>query len=423
MEDSTLIVLLTIILILLLVGYVFLHKYGINIGLYDILLLFIIFVGLALAWKESSEKSNKYSFQNTKSTNQSVRNNVNTPIVNTKENDGKIPDLSKINLADYGVGGLNKQVETIFTEALYTRFLPTEKIKKAGIKHTKGIILYGPPGTGKTTIVRMVANILNAEVQIINGPEIFSKWVGQSEENMREIFKPAKEEYQKYGDKARLHLVIFDEIDAIAPARGGHVSGSGVSDTVVNQFLTAMDGVEQFDNIIVFGTTNRLDMLDTGLTRSGRFSVKIEIGMPDSESRLSILKVHAGKKIAAGMFSDDIDLEQLANDDITHGYTGADLEELIRSACAYAIKRNIEECRTDPNKEIMIEVDDINYALRNIIPYGGNKAKTPTPTGDYKNMSEYNNVIKAMHEMSKNYESPAIHSKQDVPIQDIPIQE
>jgi vesicle-fusing ATPase len=152
------------------------------------------------------------------------------------------------------------------------------------VQHVKGILLYGPPGTGKTLIARSLASSLNVNeknFQIVNGPEVFNKFVGQSEENIRKLFLNAREDEKKFGRESPLHIIVFDEIDAICKERGHYSSGTNVEDQVVNQLLSNMDGVESLNNIIIIGMTNRKDLIDPAILRPGRLEVHIEIGLPN----------------------------------------------------------------------------------------------------------------------------------------------
>lgn len=171
-----------------------------------------------------------------------------------------------------GIGGLDQEFSSIFRRAFASRIFPPHLVEKLGIQHVKGMVLYGPPGTGKTLMARQIGRMLNArEPKIVNGPEILNKFVGQSEENIRKLFIDAEKEYQQRADESALHIIIFDELDAICRQRGSR--SEGVGDSVVNQLLAKLDGVEQLNNILVIGMTNRIDMIDDALLRPGNFCV------------------------------------------------------------------------------------------------------------------------------------------------------
>lgn len=226
-----------------------------------------------------------------------------------------------ISFVEFGVGGLNKELDTIFRRTFSSRV----HSKEEGIKHTKGLLLYGPPGTGKTLIARQIGKFLGAKhTRIVHGPELYAKWVGDSEKNVRELFTPAE------SDPSGLYLVIIDEIDSICFKRGG--SSCGVRDNVLNQFLAKLDGIEEIDNILIVGTTNRKDMMDEAILRPGRLEVHIKINLPDVQGRLEILDIHTQKIAAKNMGV--IDLEEIA--ERTEGYSGAELEGLVRSAVSAA---------------------------------------------------------------------------------------
>jgi len=200
------------------------------------------------------------------------------PINLTGKAKGKIQRTSIINpswdFQKMGIGGLDKEFNAIFRRAFASRVFPPELVEQLGCKHVKGILLYGPPGTGKTLMARQIGKMLNAkEPKIVNGPEILDKYVGQSEANIRLLFADAEEEEKKLGPNSGLHIIIFDEIDAICKSRGSVGGGTGVHDTVVNQLLSKIDGVEQLNNILVIGMTNRRDMIDEALLRPGRMEV------------------------------------------------------------------------------------------------------------------------------------------------------
>ena len=170
-----------------------------------------------------------------------------------------------------------------------------------------GILLFGPPGTGKTLMARQIGQMLNArEPKIVNGPQILDKYVGESEANIRKLFAEAEEEEKRMGPNSGLHIIIFDEIDAICKARGSVAGNSGVNDTVVNQLLSKIDGVDQLNNILVIGMTNRRDMMDEALLRPGRLEVSIEIGLPKESGRIQILNIHTRKMVENGKISKDV---------------------------------------------------------------------------------------------------------------------
>ncbi|KAK9720430.1 transport between ER and Golgi ATPase protein [Basidiobolus ranarum] len=242
---------------------------------------------------------------------------------------------------DMGIGGLDSEFSGIFRRAFASRIFPPSIVEKLGIQHVKGILLYGPPGTGKTLMARQIGKMLNArEPKIVNGPEVLNKYVGQSEENIRKLFTEAEQEYKAKGDESSLHIIIFDELDAICKQRGGKNDGTGVGDSVVNQLLAKMDGVEQLNNILIIGMTNRLDMIDEALLRPGRLEVHMEIGLPDEKGRFQILKIHTAKMRQHEIMGDDVDLDELAK--LTKNFSGAEIAGLIKSASSFAFNRHVK---------------------------------------------------------------------------------
>lgn len=162
-----------------------------------------------------------------------------------------------------GIGGLDQEFQTIFRRAFASRLFPLHVVEHMDGQHVRGMLLYGPPGTGKTLIARKIGQVLNARPpKIINGPEVLNKYVGQSEENIRKLFADAEKEYKEKGDESGLHIIIFDELDAVCRQRGGQATaGSGVGDNIVNQLLAKLDGVEQLNNVLLIGMTNRRDLI------------------------------------------------------------------------------------------------------------------------------------------------------------------
>ncbi len=227
------------------------------------------------------------------------------------------------------IGGL-EEVKLELRQSVEWPLKYPEMFKRIGIKPPRGILLYGPPGTGKTLLAKAVATESGANFIAVRGPEILSKWVGESEKAVREIFR-----------KARLYapvVIFFDEIDSIAPARG-FSADSRVTERIVSQLLTEMDGISRIDNVVVIAATNRPDILDPALLRPGRFDKIIYVPPPDLNSRLEILKIHTRYTPLA----EDVDLYEIAQR--TEGYSGADLEALVREAAMRALKEDMNSTK------------------------------------------------------------------------------
>jgi len=276
-----------------------------------------------------------------------------------------------------GIGGLDAQFGVIFRRAFASRLYPPELVKQLGIKHVKGMLLYGPPGTGKTLIARSIGGMLTEnEPKVINGPEVLNKYVGQSEENIRKLFAEAIAEQQEKGDASSLHIIIFDEIDAICKQRGAASSSTGVGDTVVNQLLSMIDGVNALNNVLVIGMTNRKDLLDDALLRSGRLEVHIEIGLPDEEGRAQIFRIHTKSLREHGFLDEAVSITELAAR--TKNYTGAEIEGVVRSAVSYAMQtqidvENIGQIDVAKLKQIRISQEFFELALEEVMPELGKK--------------------------------------------------
>ncbi|KAI4216340.1 MAG: hypothetical protein LQ351_001350 [Letrouitia transgressa] len=276
---------------------------------------------------------------------------------------------------DMGIGGLDKEFSGIFRRAFASRIFPPGLAERAGIQHVRGMVLYGPPGTGKTLIARKIGQMLNArEPKVINGPEVLNKYVGQSEENIRKLFADAEREYKEKGDESELHIIIFDEIDAICKQRGsGAAGGTGVGDTVVNQLLSKIDGVDSLNNVLLIGMTNRMDMIDEALLRSGRLELHMEISLPDENGRVQILNIHTAKMRESAMLNRDVDLRELAH--LTKNFSGAEIAGLIRSAASFALMRHIkigtEAGISDDVDQLTITRNDFEHALDEVKPAFG----------------------------------------------------
>ncbi|WP_016730925.1 CDC48 family AAA ATPase [Saccharolobus islandicus] len=258
------------------------------------------------------------------------------------------------------IGGMKNIIEKV-RELVELPLRHPELFKRLGIEPPKGILLYGPPGVGKTLLAKAIANETDAYFTSINGPEIMSKFYGESEQRLREIFEDAK--------KHAPAIIFVDEIDAIAPKRD-EVIGE-VERRVVAQLLTLMDGLENRGNVIVIAATNRPSAVDPALRRPGRFDREIEIPLPDKQGRLEILQIHTRNM----PLSKDVDLEKLA--DMTHGYTGADLSALVREAAMNSLRRYLPKIDLNQDKippEILesmeVKMEDFINAFKEIVPSG-----------------------------------------------------
>jgi len=277
----------------------------------------------------------------------------------TGKSKGKVERTQIINpdwdFSKMGIGGLDTEFNAIFRRAFASRVFPPEIMDQLGCKHVKGILLFGPPGTGKTLMARQIGQMLNSrEPKIVNGPQILDKYVGESEANIRRLFEDAEEEEKRLGPNSGLHIIIFDEIDAICKARGSSGGeSSGVNDTVVNQLLSKIDGVDQLNNILVIGMTNRRDMMDDALLRPGRLEVQIEIGLPKEKGRTQILHIHTKKMVAHKKLGSDVDIDELAG--VTKNFSGAELEGLVRAAQSCALNRLV---KADSKVEVDVEAAD-----------------------------------------------------------------
>jgi transitional endoplasmic reticulum ATPase len=256
------------------------------------------------------------------------------------------------------IGGLDNELDRV-REMIELPMRHPELFQQLGIEPPEGVLLHGPPGTGKTLMAKAVANEIDAYFTDISGPEIMSKYYGESEEQLREVFEEAEENAPA--------IVFIDEIDSIAPKRG-ETSGD-VERRVVAQLLSLMDGLDERGDVVVIGATNRLDALDPALRRGGRFDREIEIGVPDADGRLEILQVHTrGMPLAEG-----VDLDQYA--DSTHGFVGADLESLAKEGAMNALRRirpqlDLEQDEIDAEVLESMEVTegDFREALKGITP-------------------------------------------------------
>ncbi|MFD1599034.1 CDC48 family AAA ATPase [Halobellus rarus] len=274
-------------------------------------------------------------------------------IQSTEEDEADTPSVTYED-----IGGLDRELEQV-REMIELPMRHPELFQRLGIEPPKGVLLHGPPGTGKTLIAKAVANEIDASFHTISGPEIMSKYYGESEEQLREIFEEAEEEAPA--------IVFIDEIDSIAPKRGE--AGGDVERRVVAQLLSLMDGLDERGEVVVIGATNRVDAIDPALRRGGRFDREIEIGVPDREGRKEILQVHTRNM----PISDAVDLDEYA--DNTHGFVGADIASLAKEAAMNALRRirpeldlESDEIDAEVLESLSVTSKDFKEAIKGIEP-------------------------------------------------------
>lgn len=311
-------------------------------------------VGDKISVKLPGMMEEEFEILNLKPT-KSVVVKLSTKIEVKKKPVGKI-DTSRLSYED--IGGLENQINKI-REMIELPLKFPQVFEKLGIVPPKGVLLIGSPGSGKTLLVKAIASETNANFQVINGPEIIHKFYGESEARIRKIFDVAT--------KNQPSIIFIDELDAIAPRRE-KVSGE-VEKRVVSQLLTLMDGLRERGNVIVIGATNIPEAVDPALRRPGRFDREINLGVPDHDSRIDILKIHS----RCMPVSDDVDFERLA--ELTQGYVGADLENLCKEAAMVSLRRTIPDLEFYDDsfefkdiKPLLVDIEDFLNALKDINP-------------------------------------------------------
>ncbi|KAA0003543.1 MAG: CDC48 family AAA ATPase, partial [Thermoplasmata archaeon] len=286
------------------------------------------------------------------------------------------------------IGGLENEIKMV-REMIELPLKHPELFERLGIEAPKGVLLHGPPGTGKTLLAKAVANETNANFYSLSGPEIMSKYYGESEENLRNVFKEAQENAPS--------IIFIDEIDSIAPKRE-EVHGE-VERRIVAQLLALMDGLEERGKVVVIGATNRINAIDPALRRPGRFDREIEIGIPDKKGRREILEIHTrGMPLAK-----DVDLNKIA--EITHGYSGADLAALCKEAAIRALRRILPEIDLEADKipaEILnkIEVTEKDFydAFKSMTPSALREVVIESPNVHWDDIGGLENVKQKLKE-------------------------
>ena len=263
------------------------------------------------------------------------------------------------------IGGL-QQVKEELAEAIEWPLKHANLFAEANVEPPKGILLYGPPGTGKTMIAKAVAATSEANFISIKGPELISKWVGESEKGVREVFRKARQ--------AAPCVIFFDELDAIAPRRGGSEGDSHVTERIISQMLTELDGLEDLKGVVVIGATNRPDIIDEALLRPGRFDRILEVPVPDKETRKHIFQIHTKKK----PLESDVNIDKLM--EMTEGMIGADIAALVNAAAMTAIKEHV---RQKGGSKLRISMRHFETALNKIKKKLGNRiVDSPNLHGD-----------------------------------------
>jgi transitional endoplasmic reticulum ATPase len=286
------------------------------------------------------------------------------------------------------IGGLKDEIQKV-REMIELPLRHPEIFEKLGIEAPKGVLLFGPPGTGKTLLAKAVANESNSHFISISGPEIMSKFYGESEARLREIFKEAREKAPS--------IIFIDEIDSIAPKRE-EVTGE-VERRVVSQLLSLMDGLEARGKVIVIAATNRPNAIDPALRRPGRFDREIEIKVPDKRGRLEILQIHARNM----PLDPDVDQDKIAG--VTHGFVGADLEYLCKEAAMKCLRRllpelNLEDEKVPPEtlEKLVINMNDFDYATREITPSAMREVYVEPPDVKWEDIGGLDNVKRELQE-------------------------
>ena len=307
-------------------------------------------------------------------------------VITIAEKDASLRGMSLASYED--IGGLKGEMQKV-REMVELPLRHPEIFDKLGIEAPKGVLLYGPPGTGKTLLAKAVASESNAHFITISGPEIMSKFYGESEARLREIFKEARD---------RSPTIIFiDEIDSIAPKRE-EVNGE-VERRVVSQMLSLMDGLETRGKVIVIAATNRQNAIDPALRRPGRFDREIEIKVPDRNGRLEILQIHTRNM----PLNEDVDQHKISA--ITHGFVGADLEYLCKEAAMKCLRRSLSELNLEQEKippevlnRLIITQDDFDQALRDVTPSAMREVFIESPNVEWQDIGGLGSVKRELQE-------------------------
>jgi len=331
-----------------------------------------------------------------------------TPTVNPQQLSARF----EFNGERYGVGGLEKHIQRFVNELVAPRLLSSALQEKMHSSISRGGILSGPPGTGKTLFINALGSLLRdngfaVEEQTISGPEVFNAYMGKSEANVREIFANASD------DPKTIHLILIDEIDSMLPCRGGMSDSTGAGSKVVNQFLTCLDGIQKKNNLVVFGTTNRPDLIDPAVMRPGRMNIKMQFSLPDETQRRQILQIQT-KELNDGTLQPDVSLDWLAAQ--TRGFTGAELAAVIDSAKVSALRRaqglSEDDMYFSPQGLNKLEgfdlnADDFRFALDQIKPQFGKSDFMPLNGKSYESGGYPANTVDTLRTTLRDFKQDA----------------
>ena len=279
-----------------------------------------------------------------------------------------VVETPEVSWAD--VGGLD-EAKARLQETIQWPMEHAAAYDRVALEPAKGVLLYGPPGTGKTLLAKAVANEAQSNFISIKGPELFDKYVGESEKGVREVFAKARENAPA--------VVFFDEIDAIATERGEGASDTNVGERVVSQLLTELDGLETLEDVVVIATTNRPDLLDDALLRPGRLDHHVSVSAPDEAARREIFEIHTRDRPLA----DDVDLDELASR--TAEFVGADVDGVCREAATIAVREHVEgTLGTEAVEDIELTMDHFEAAIDTVADGGveGRRAEDAAPEVD-----------------------------------------
>ena len=238
------------------------------------------------------------------------------------------------------VGGADAVFEQV-SDLILPRLYPQSFVSQISMHRPRGVLLSGPPGTGKTLIARTICEMFNVQSKIIRGPEIFSRFLGESEEKIRALFADVRRDQQTLADRSKIHTLIVDELDSICKrlTHCGESTPCNAQDNVTTQLLTEIDGITPLDNILIIGTTNMVATIEPALLRPGRIESMIEVPLPDEDARVYIFDIYTKELLQNGLMESDVDIDKIIH--ATRGLTGAHIERLVRLAITNAMRRDV----------------------------------------------------------------------------------